>query len=67
MEEFYIRDSGEFNDWLLFERTRYQKLSLQVLEQLYEAYTAAGDLAGAESSCRRCSGSVPMRRTIICA
>lgn len=50
MEEFYIRDSGEFNDWLLFERTRYQKLSLQVLEQLYEAYTAAGDLAGAESS-----------------
>lgn len=38
LEDFYIRDSDEFNDWLLFERTRYQKLSQQNLEQLYDSY-----------------------------
>lgn len=46
MEEFYIRDSSDFNDWLLFERTRYQKLSQQILERLLERYTAMQDPEG---------------------
>lgn len=50
MEEFYIRDSNDFNDWLLFERTRYQRTCQQVLERLLDRYTAAGDLDGAHST-----------------
>lgn len=46
MEEFYIRDSSDFNDWLLFERTRYQKLSQQTLERLLARYTSERDLDG---------------------
>lgn len=46
MEEFYIRDSGDFNDWLLFERTRYQKLAQQILERLLASYTAVQDAEG---------------------
>lgn len=46
MEEFYIRDSSDFNDWLLFERTRYQKLSQQVLERLLDSYAAVQDRDG---------------------
>lgn len=52
LEDFYIRDSDEFNDWLLFERTRYQKLSQQNLEQLYEGYVQRQELAPAEEVLR---------------
>lgn len=50
MEKFYIRDSGDFNDWLLFERTRCQKLEQQILERLLADYTAAQDPDGIRST-----------------
>lgn len=40
MDQFYIKDSEEFNDWILFERTRYQKLYVQCLNILLKKYTA---------------------------
>lgn len=52
LEDFHIRDSDEFNDWLLFERTRYQKLSQENLEQLYEDYIQNQDLTRAEDALR---------------
>ena len=52
LEDFYIRDSDEFNDWLLFERTRYQKLSQQNLEQLYDSYIKNQDIDRAEEALR---------------
>lgn len=50
LEEFYIRNCDEFNDWVLFERTRYQKLAQQVQERLYESYMAEQNLPGAENA-----------------
>lgn len=52
LEDFYIRDSDEFNDWLLFERTRYQKLMQQNLEQLYDTYMQRQDMPGADETLR---------------
>lgn len=52
LEDFHIRDSDEFNDWLLFERTRYQKLSQQNLEQLYDCYIESQDFSRAEEVLR---------------
>ncbi len=52
MEQFYIRSSDEFNEWVLFERAACQRLTLQVLHGLYtcclkaeDAQTAAEALA----------------------
>jgi len=38
LEGFYLKDSFSFNDWLFFEREKYQKKHVQVLENLLEIY-----------------------------
>lgn len=40
MDQFYIKDSEEFNDWILFERAKYQKLYVQCLNILLKKHTA---------------------------
>lgn len=40
MDQFYIKDSEEFNDWILFERAKYQKLYVQCLNILLKKYTS---------------------------
>lgn len=39
LDEFYIKDSGDFNEWILFQRAKYQKKYIQVLNILLDYYT----------------------------
>ncbi len=38
LEGFYLKDSFSFNDWLFFEREKYQKKHIKVLENLLTIY-----------------------------
>src|SRR6056297_45433 len=38
LEGFYLKDSFAFNDWLFFEREKYQKKYIQVLQNLLVIY-----------------------------
>ena len=38
LEGFYLKDSFAFNDWLFFEREKYQKKYIQVLQNLLIIY-----------------------------
>ncbi|MDW7667723.1 MAG: BTAD domain-containing putative transcriptional regulator [Bacillota bacterium] len=38
LEGFYLKDSFSFNDWLFFEREKYQKKHIQVLKNLLTIY-----------------------------
>ena len=38
LEGFYLKDSFAFNDWLFFEREKYQKKYIQVLQNLLLIY-----------------------------
>ncbi|MGB5822721.1 MAG: BTAD domain-containing putative transcriptional regulator [Proteocatella sp.] len=38
LDEFYIKDSDDFNEWILFQRAKYQKKYIQVLNALLDYY-----------------------------
>lgn len=38
LEDFYIKDAGEYYEWILLNRVHYQKLYLECLKQLAKRY-----------------------------
>lgn len=42
LDQFYIKDSDDFNEWVLFQRARYQKKYIQSLNSLLDYYTNEG-------------------------
>ena len=42
LDQFYIKDSDDFNEWVLFQRARYQKKHIQSLNLLLDYYTREG-------------------------
>lgn len=48
LEDFYIKDSDEFNDWVFSQRAIYQKMQLQTLNALTESYLKLSELEKAE-------------------
>lgn len=42
LDQFYIKDSDDFNEWVLFQRARYQKKYIQSLNLLLDYYTNEG-------------------------
>jgi len=47
LDRFYIKDSDDFNEWILFQRAKYQKKYIQGLNLLLDYYTQNGIYASA--------------------
>lgn len=47
LDQLYIKDCESFNDWILLERTRYQKLYRACLEALYQYFRSGEKCAEA--------------------
>src|SRR5262249_38420094 len=61
LDGFGVRDSESYEEWLRLERERWQQRWLDGLDQLIEAYAAAGEWAPAIEHARRALAADPFQ------